>query len=257
MASNYHPLPVVLSHAEGAWVTDVEGRRYLDMLAGYSALNFGHLHPALVGAARDPARAADADEPRLPQRPARPLLPRPRDARGQGPRAADEHRRRGRRDGDQDGPALGLRGQGRPGRSGSDRRHGRQLPRPHDDDHQLLRRPGRARPLRPLHAGLRHGAVRRHRGARGRDHRRHRRRSARADPGRGRRHHPARRLAARRARADPAPERAHGRRRDPVGSGAHRHDLRVRRRGGRARRLRARQGARRRHRPGLGRRREP
>jgi ornithine--oxo-acid transaminase len=53
VASNYHPLPVVLSHAEGAWVTDVEGRRYLDMLAGYSALNFGHLHPALVGAARD------------------------------------------------------------------------------------------------------------------------------------------------------------------------------------------------------------
>ncbi len=52
VASNYHPLPVVLSHAEGAWVTDVEGRRYLDMLAGYSALNFGHLHPALVGAAR-------------------------------------------------------------------------------------------------------------------------------------------------------------------------------------------------------------
>jgi len=53
VASNYHPLPVVLSHAEGAWVTDVEGRRYLDMLAGYSALNFGHLHPALVGAARN------------------------------------------------------------------------------------------------------------------------------------------------------------------------------------------------------------
>ncbi|GAA2471547.1 ornithine--oxo-acid transaminase [Terrabacter carboxydivorans] len=52
VASNYSPLPVVISHAEGAWVTDVEGRRYLDALAGYSALNFGHLHPALVGAAR-------------------------------------------------------------------------------------------------------------------------------------------------------------------------------------------------------------
>ena len=38
-------------HAEGAWVTDVEGRRYLDCLAGYSALNFGHRHPALVAAA--------------------------------------------------------------------------------------------------------------------------------------------------------------------------------------------------------------
>ncbi|XBO45690.1 ornithine--oxo-acid transaminase [Pedococcus sp. KACC 23699] len=52
VASNYSPLPVVIAHAEGAWVTDVEGRRYLDALAGYSALNFGHLHPTLVAAAR-------------------------------------------------------------------------------------------------------------------------------------------------------------------------------------------------------------
>jgi ornithine--oxo-acid transaminase len=50
-AHNYHPLPVVLDRGEGAWVTDVEGRRYLDMLAGYSALNFGHSHPRLVAAA--------------------------------------------------------------------------------------------------------------------------------------------------------------------------------------------------------------
>ncbi|MFI9568064.1 ornithine--oxo-acid transaminase [Streptomyces rishiriensis] len=51
LAHNYHPLPVVVASAEGAWVEDVEGRRYLDMLAGYSALNFGHRHPALVEAA--------------------------------------------------------------------------------------------------------------------------------------------------------------------------------------------------------------
>jgi ornithine--oxo-acid transaminase len=50
-AHNYHPLPVVISEAEGAWVTDVDGRRYLDCLAGYSALNFGHRHPQLVAAA--------------------------------------------------------------------------------------------------------------------------------------------------------------------------------------------------------------
>jgi ornithine--oxo-acid transaminase len=49
-ANNYHPLPVVIATAEGAWVTDVEGRRYLDALAAYSALNFGHRHPALVAA---------------------------------------------------------------------------------------------------------------------------------------------------------------------------------------------------------------
>lgn len=52
-AHNYHPLPVVLTAGEGAWVTDVEGRRYLDCLAGYSALNFGHGHPAIVAAARE------------------------------------------------------------------------------------------------------------------------------------------------------------------------------------------------------------
>ncbi len=52
-AHNYHPLPVVVAEADGAWVTDIEGRRYLDCLAGYSALNFGHRHPALLSAARD------------------------------------------------------------------------------------------------------------------------------------------------------------------------------------------------------------
>ena len=51
-AHNYHPLPVVIAEADGAWVTDVDGRRYLDCLAGYSALNFGHRHPALLAAAR-------------------------------------------------------------------------------------------------------------------------------------------------------------------------------------------------------------
>ncbi|WP_028183573.1 ornithine--oxo-acid transaminase [Salinispora arenicola] len=50
-AHNYHPLPVVIASAEGAWLTDVDGRRYLDCLAGYSALNFGHRHPKLVDAA--------------------------------------------------------------------------------------------------------------------------------------------------------------------------------------------------------------
>jgi len=52
-AHNYHPLPVVVAQGEGAWVTDVEGKRYLDMLAAYSALNFGHRHPALVEAAKE------------------------------------------------------------------------------------------------------------------------------------------------------------------------------------------------------------
>jgi len=52
-AHNYHPLPVVITEGEGAWVRDVDGRRYLDCLAGYSALNFGHRHPRIVAAARE------------------------------------------------------------------------------------------------------------------------------------------------------------------------------------------------------------
>lgn len=51
-AHNYHPLPIVVATAEGAWMTDVEGRRYLDMLAGYSALNFGHGNRRLIDAAK-------------------------------------------------------------------------------------------------------------------------------------------------------------------------------------------------------------
>ncbi|HKJ11329.1 MAG TPA: ornithine--oxo-acid transaminase [Ornithinimicrobium sp.] len=51
-AHNYSPLPVVVGEAEGIWVTDVEGNRYLDALSGYSALNFGHRHPDLVAAAK-------------------------------------------------------------------------------------------------------------------------------------------------------------------------------------------------------------
>ncbi|NUQ30970.1 MAG: aminotransferase class III-fold pyridoxal phosphate-dependent enzyme, partial [Acidobacteriaceae bacterium] len=47
-AHNYHPLDVVIESAQGAWVTDVEGRRYLDFLAAYSAVNQGHCHPAIL-----------------------------------------------------------------------------------------------------------------------------------------------------------------------------------------------------------------
>ncbi len=49
-AHNYAPLPVVLERGEGVWVWDVEGRKYLDMLASYSALNQGHRHPKIIRA---------------------------------------------------------------------------------------------------------------------------------------------------------------------------------------------------------------
>ncbi|KQV06570.1 ornithine--oxo-acid transaminase [Leifsonia sp. Root112D2] len=52
-AHNYSPLPVVVASGDGAWVTDVDGRRYLDCLAAYSAVNFGHSNPVLLDAARE------------------------------------------------------------------------------------------------------------------------------------------------------------------------------------------------------------
>lgn len=55
-AHNYHPLPVVLTRGEGIWVWDVEGRRYLDMLSAYSAVNQGHAHPRIVKALIDQAQ---------------------------------------------------------------------------------------------------------------------------------------------------------------------------------------------------------
>jgi ornithine--oxo-acid transaminase len=49
-AHNYHPLDVVIDRAEGVWVYDVEGKRYLDCLSAYSALNQGHVHPKILAA---------------------------------------------------------------------------------------------------------------------------------------------------------------------------------------------------------------
>ncbi|MGZ9584851.1 ornithine--oxo-acid transaminase [Paenibacillus marinisediminis] len=52
-APNYMPLPIVIARAEGVWVEDPEGRRYMDMLSAYSALNHGHRHPVIVQALKD------------------------------------------------------------------------------------------------------------------------------------------------------------------------------------------------------------
>jgi ornithine--oxo-acid transaminase len=54
-AHNYHPLDIVIESAQGAWVTDVEGKRYLDCLASYSAVNQGHCHPAILNALKTQA----------------------------------------------------------------------------------------------------------------------------------------------------------------------------------------------------------
>lgn len=54
-AHNYHPLPIVVSEAEGVWVKDPEGNRYMDMLSAYSAVNQGHRHPKIIQALKDQA----------------------------------------------------------------------------------------------------------------------------------------------------------------------------------------------------------
>ncbi|MEK4198834.1 ornithine--oxo-acid transaminase [Cytobacillus sp. FSL K6-0265] len=54
-ANNYHPLPIVISEAEGVWVKDPEGNKYMDMLSAYSAVNQGHRHPKIIQALKDQA----------------------------------------------------------------------------------------------------------------------------------------------------------------------------------------------------------
>jgi len=54
-AHNYHPLPIVIEQGEGIWVWDVEGKKYMDMLSAYSALNQGHRHPRIIQALKDQA----------------------------------------------------------------------------------------------------------------------------------------------------------------------------------------------------------
>ncbi|MCM3176187.1 ornithine--oxo-acid transaminase [Paenibacillus sp. MER 99-2] len=54
-APNYHPLPIVIERAEGVWVEDPEGRRYMDMLSAYSAMNHGHRHPTIIQALKEQA----------------------------------------------------------------------------------------------------------------------------------------------------------------------------------------------------------
>lgn len=54
-AHNYHPLPVVISKAKGVWVWDVEGKKYMDMLSAYSAVNQGHRHPKIIEALKKQA----------------------------------------------------------------------------------------------------------------------------------------------------------------------------------------------------------
>ena len=182
-AHNYHPLPIVVAEAEGAWVTDVDGKRYLDMLVGLLGPELRPPPPRPHRHGARPARPGDPDEPGVPQRPDGPVLPGPRRALRHGDGAADELGRRGRRDRGEDRAALGLRREGRARGPREDRHLRRQLPRAHDHDRELLDRPERQGRVRTVHPRVRDRALRRRRGARDRA-RRPRRRGVprRADP---------------------------------------------------------------------------
>ena len=199
-AHNYHPLPVVIAEAEGAWVTDVDGQRYLDFLSGYSALNFGHRHPALLQAAHDQldrltltSRAFHNDQfghfcQELAELTGTEMVL----TMNTGAEAVESAIKVARK--------VGVRGQGRRVRLRRDHRGVRQLPRSHHHHRLVLRRPGRPRQLRALHPGLHHRPLRRRRGGPGGHRAEHRGRADGADPGRGRGHRPAGRLLGRRPR---------------------------------------------------------
>ena len=200
-AHNYKPLDVVLTKGEGVWVTDIEGNRYLDCLAAYSAVNQGHCHPKILAAMVEQAqrltltcRAFRNDqlgrfyEELAALTNSHKVLPM-----NSGAEAVETAIKAVRK--------WGYEVKGVPEDQAeiivcADNFHGRTL-----GDRLLLDRPRRPRRLRPVPARLPHHPLRRRRRAGGGDHAEHRRLPRRADPGRGRRHHPAGRLLRPRPRA--------------------------------------------------------
>src|SRR6201994_1877348 len=65
-AHNYHPLDLVIERGEGSWVYDVDGRRYLDCLSAYSAVNQGHCHPKIMAAMIEQAQRLTLPSPAFP-----------------------------------------------------------------------------------------------------------------------------------------------------------------------------------------------
>ena len=153
-APNYSPLPVVVCRGEGVWVWDVDGRRYLDCISAYSSLNHGHRHPRIVAALVEQAGRLTLTSRAVHNDQMGAFLERALRARGLRDGAADEHRRRGRRDGHQARAQVGLSRERRRAGPRRDRRLPQQLSRPHDDDRRVLVRGAVSRGLRPVHAGL-------------------------------------------------------------------------------------------------------
>ena len=101
---------MVVASADGAWMTDVEGRRYLDMLAGYSALNFGHGNRRLIDAAKAQLERVTLTSRAFHHDRFADFCARAGRAVRHGDGAADEHRRGGGGDRGEDGPASGATG---------------------------------------------------------------------------------------------------------------------------------------------------
>ena len=103
----------MIQRAEGVWVWDVEGNKYLDFLAAYSAVNQGHSHPRIRQALVEQAERVTLTSRAFRNDQLGPLYKEVHELTGYAADAADEHRRRGGRDGDQGRPQVGLQGQGR------------------------------------------------------------------------------------------------------------------------------------------------
>ena len=225
-ARNYHPLPVVLDRGEGAWVWDVEGNRYLDMLASYSAVNQGHRHPRIIAAAEAQMEKLTLTSRAFHNDQMGPFLRElcdsvgfdaalPMNTGAEAVETADEGWHA-------NGATRSRVVAGRTRRRSSSATG--QLPRPHDDHHLVLRqKPNTAPNFGPMTPGFRiveFGDMRPHSmqaitpntvSVPGRAH-----------PGRSRGDRAARRVHARRRRTVPRKERGAGGRRDPDRAGPHR-----------------------------------
>ena len=184
-ARNYKPFDVVLTRGLGVWLWDFDGRRYLDCLSAYSAVNQGHPHPRILAALTEQAsrlaitsRAFMNDQ--LPPfykelcavTHSHKVLPM-----NSGAEAVETAQGRAQ---------MGLSRQGRPEQPGRSHRLRQQLPRPYTNDRRIHLRPYRARRVRSVHAGIPSRPLCRPRRARSGDHAQYGRLPGRAHPGRGR-----------------------------------------------------------------------
>ena len=153
-AHNYHPLDVVIERAEGVWVYDIEGNRYLDCLAAYSAVNQGHCHPKILQALIEQAHKVTLTS-RAFRNDQLPMLYKELNELT-GYRHGPAHELRGRSGGDchQDGPKVGIQDQRHSGRQCRDHCLRQQLPWAHNDASKHLHGFSISRRLRSVYPGL-------------------------------------------------------------------------------------------------------